>query len=124
MFKEKYQGKTITYKKLEESLFIKINKYTRNNFSAHKNREKNQSHTAKLELAADGHYLNALENAEYGYELKEKKKNQSQNHKSSNKYYYFYKVVMIDDIFYRLIINVQETNNKNCFIHFVKIENI
>ena len=86
--------------------------------------KKNQAHIAKLELAANGHYLEALENAKYGYEQKEKKKYQSNNHKRTNKYYYFYKDIMIDEVFYRLIINVQEKIDKKCYIHFVKIENI
>lgn len=121
MFKEKYQGKTLTYKKLEKEMFVKINRKTRNNFPAHMKREKLKSHRKKIEIAADGQYLEFISNPSFVGSKKEVKPNQSKEHKGNSEYYYFAKEVMIDEAEYKVLINVAEREKGKFYIHFVEM---
>ena len=121
MFKEKYQGKTLTYEKMKEEMFVKINKKTRHNFVAHMKREKIKDHRKKIEIAADGQYLEFIGNPSFISSKNETKPDQSKGHKGNTKYYYFIKEVMIDDEKYRVLINVVEREKNKYYIHSVEM---
>ena len=121
MFKEKYQGKILTYEKMKEEMFVKINKKTRHNFSAHMKRERIKDHRKKTEIAADGQYLKFISNPSFIGSKNEAKPDQSKDHKGNAKYYYFIKEVLIDDEKYKVLINVVEREKNRYYIHFVEM---
>lgn len=121
MFKDLYQGKTLTYKRLNKDMFVYVNKNTRHNFSTHKKQEKNKAHLAKLEIACDGKFIEFVSNPKYDYSKAEKKAGKSKNHKKNQKYHYFLKEVYIDDELYKVLINVREATSKKCIIYHVEM---
>lgn len=121
MFKEKYQGKVLTYKKLEDEMFVIINRTTRKNFPSHMKREGHRIHNLKLSIACQGHYIELIKSPQYYKSLHEKKKNQSEIHSKTKMYHYFGKQVLIDRELYTVLINVAEKNNGKYYIHFVEI---
>lgn len=121
MFKDMYQGKVLTYKKLKEEMFVCVNKKSRINYSTHKNKERNKAHIAKLEIAADGQFIAFVSNPEYTYSKNEKKNGKSANHKKNQEYHYFIKEVYIDEELYKVLINVQETTSGKYIIYHIEM---
>lgn len=124
MFKEKYQGKLLSYKMLEKELFVKVNRMTRGNFSSHMKKEGISNHKVKVAIAADGKYIDLISNPNYSKSMSERKTGKSKHHKEKQMYHYFLKDVIIDDSLYSVIINVMEKENHMFYVYYVEIKKV
>jgi len=122
LFQEEYQGKTLTYKKLDEEMFVRINATTLQNYTERKAFEERKEHRAKLNLGAAGEFMRLITDPEYQRSLEEQKIGQSKQHVRGSQYHYFQKFVMVDGYLYALTINVRETYRHNCFVHSVSLK--
>lgn len=119
IFKEKYQGKVLTYQALKKAMFVRINSDTRASFKKPKRNENNKKYVKKIEITADRKLLELIDNPLYVGKLDEKKSGQSIRHKEGQIYHYFVKKVYIDGELFELLIDVRQRTDGTNIVHDV-----
>lgn len=119
IFRKKYQGKILTYNKLQKAMFVRINSDTRRSFLKTKSSENSRGYNKKIELTADKKLLKLLDDPLYVYSKSEKKVGQSVRHKDGQIYHYFVKKVYIDGELFNLVIDVRQRLDGKNIVHDV-----
>ena len=119
IFKEKYQGKVLTYQALKKAMFVIINSDTRLSFKKPKRNERRRSYNKKIEITADNKLLKLIQSPLYVNSKAETKQGQSTRHKEGQIYHYFVKKVCIDGELFNLLINVRQRTDGTNIVHDV-----
>lgn len=123
-FKEKYQGKEISYLLNEKEIKAVINATTRRNFliSRHSGstNEKISELKAKEDFVISNELYSLIKNAKCIDIKKDSKENKNRHHKENTLRFYFVKFIIFDDILYKVVIDINKFNKKY-FIYHIKI---
>ena len=129
MFKERYQGRVISYEVLEKEMFAKITAKTRMHFGAFDKKSGGGSYVydgyiAKLNIAADGQLIDLVSNCEYKRSGEEMKSDQNNFHRNTKRWHYFGKDIMFEGDRYRVQVDVRENVNGDLTIYNVGLARI
>lgn len=119
MFREEYQGKTVSFAMLERELFVKTTAKTRMHFGYKNKKTHPKGHRTKLFLGASGEYLSLISNCEYSHSEMDKKPDQNALHKNTKEWHYFTKTILCENTYYRVMVDVNESKNNDLIVHNV-----
>lgn len=127
LFKNKYQGKELTYFLNGEEISAIINKTTRKNFTtfshSHSNPERYREYKTRQDIACSGDYLELIQNMEYQRSADEHYPGQSDRHLEGNHWHYFEKDILCNGFCYRVTLDIREKNNQ-FYIYNTKIKEV
>lgn len=125
LFKEKYQGKEISYFLNKNEIKAVINKFTRKNFLISKHGGKENETMSELKAKENIVISNGLDPLIYNFNFKARRKDnktiKTEKHNENVNWLYFIKQIIFDNILYNVIIDIRENNGKY-FIYHIKIK--
>ena len=121
LFREEYQGRTVTYEIMEKEFFVKTTAKTRMHFGFRDKKTPFKGHMTKLFLGAGGEYMSLIENCEYSHSEKEKKKDQNSMHKNTDAWHYFTKTILCENTYYRVMVDVNESQTRGMVVYNVSL---
>ena len=124
VFREEYQGKTVTYEMLEEELFCAITAKTRLRFAVFNKGGSFPGFMAKLNIAADGSLIPLISNCEYLNSSDEEKSDQNDFHNKTQKWHYFGKEIIFENERFFVQIDVRENDRNNYLVYNVSLTRI
>lgn len=84
----------------------------------------NQWDKAKINIGAEGDFVNLVENVHYDRTSINQNRHKNDAHKKTESFDYFYKTVFIDRIPFEVVVNVRNEQNLNKFLYEVKLKKI
>ncbi len=121
LFKEEYQGKTVTYAMLEKEYFVKITAKTRIHFGFKNKSASYKGHQTKLHIGASGDYMALISNCEYTHSADEKKREQNVFHENTEKWHYFSKTILCEGTYYQVVVDVNENKSNELMVYNVSL---
>lgn len=119
LFKEEYQGKVVSFKMLEEELFVKTSKVTREHFGIFQKGGSFKGFVTKLNIGASGDYVPLISNCEYVRSSNEKKPKQNSFHRNTLCWHYFAKEILCEGEKFSVQIDVRESKQHECIVYNV-----
>lgn len=121
LFREEYQGKTVSYEMLEKEFFVKTTAKTRMHFGFRTPKASFKGHIMKILLGASGEYLSLIKDCQYSHSAKDKKADQNNLHKNTDNWHYFTKTILCEDTYYRVMVDVNESKSKGMVAYNVSL---
>ena len=84
----------------------------------------NQWDKAKINIGAEGDFVNLVENVHYDRTSINQNRHKNDAHKKTESFDYFYKTVFIDRIPFEVVVNIRNEHNLNKFLYEVKLKKI
>ncbi|MBQ8248128.1 MAG: hypothetical protein IJZ42_13450 [Lachnospiraceae bacterium] len=122
LFREEYQGKTVSFAMLERELFVKTTAKTRLHFGFRNNKASFKGHKIKLLLGASGEYLSLISNLQYSHSEKDKKPDQSSIHRNTKGWHYFTKMILCENTYYQVMVDVNESKSNELTVYNVSLK--
>ena len=119
LFREEYQGKTVSFAMLERELFVRTTAKTRMHFGYKNKKTHPKGHQTKLYLGASGEYFSLISNCEYSHSEKDKKPDQNALHQNTKEWHYFTKTILCENTYYRVMVDVNESKQNELIVHNV-----
>lgn len=124
LFREEFQGKSVTYEMMEKDLFVKTNARTRRHFPEKQAHGSIKGHSKKIQISAGGEYFDLITNVEYSHSEVELKENQNNFHKNTLNWHYFKKFIMCEDEYFQVMVDVQENKSHEFMVYNVSLNEV
>ena len=116
-------GKKIGFIKNEKQYYAEIDRFAVNeNINKINPKNLNQWDKAKINLGAEGDFVNLVENARYDRTSTNHNRNKNDAHKKTESFDYFYKTVFVDRVPFEVVVNIRNEQNLNKFLYEVKLK--